>query len=59
MVLHANIHLFTLRDFEVYCATHSVRILERLVMDGAKPVNVLPNLRGSLAVFRFDSGSRA
>jgi hypothetical protein len=35
-----------------------VRILERLVMDDAKPVNVLPNLLGSLAVFRFDGGSR-
>jgi hypothetical protein len=36
-----------------------VRILERLVMDGAKPVEVLPNLLGALAVFRFDAGSRA
>lgn len=54
-----NIHLFTIRDFEAYCKTHGVRILERLVMDGAKPVNVLPNLLGALAVFRFDAGSRA
>lgn len=54
-----NIHLFTIRDFEAYCGTHGVRILERLVMDDANPVNVLPNLRGSLAVFRFDSGSRS
>jgi methionine biosynthesis protein MetW len=54
-----NIHLFTIRDFESYCRTHSVRILERLVMDQAKQINVLPNLLGSLAVFRFDSGSRS
>ena len=54
-----NIHLFTITDFEAYCGTHGVRILERLVMDNAKPVNVLPNLLGSLAVFRFDAGSRA
>lgn len=54
-----NIHLFTIRDFEAYCKTHGVRILERLVMVEATPVNVLPNLRGSLAVFRFDAGSRA
>ncbi len=53
-----NIRLFTIRDFESYCRTHNVRILERLVMDNAKPVNVLPNLLGSLAVFRFDAGSR-
>jgi len=29
------------------------------VMDDAKSVNVMPNLLGSLAVFRFDAGSRA
>ncbi len=49
-----NIHLFTIRDFENFCGTHNVRILERLVMDHAKPVSVLPNLLGSLAVYRFD-----
>ena len=54
-----NIHLFTIRDFETYSRNHGVRILERLVMNEAKPVNVLPNLLGSLAVFRFDADSRA
>ena len=49
-----NIHLFTIRDFENFCGTNNMRILERLVMDDAKPVSVLPNLLGSLAVYRFD-----
>jgi methionine biosynthesis protein MetW len=53
-----NIHLFTIRDFEDFCARHDVRILERLVMDEGRPVEWLPNLRGSLAVYRFDRVAR-
>ena len=54
-----NIHLFTIRDFENFCGTHSVRILERVVMAEGRPVNFLPNLLGSLAVYRFDEGGRS
>ena len=54
-----NIHLFTIRDFESFCGTHNVRILERVVMAQGRPVNFLPNLLGSLAVYRFDEGTRA
>lgn len=53
-----NIHLFTIRDFENFCGTHNVRILERVVMAQGRPVNFLPNLLGSLAVYRFDAGPR-
>jgi len=49
-----NVHLFTIDDFEAFCASHAVRILERVVMDRGRPVSVLPNLLGSLAVYRFD-----
>jgi methionine biosynthesis protein MetW len=49
-----NVHLCTIEDFEAFCNTHGVRILERLVLDEGRPVTVLPNLRGSLAVFRFE-----
>lgn len=49
-----NIRVFTIDDFETFCAGHGVRLLERVVMDGTSRVNVLPNLRGSLAVYRFD-----
>jgi methionine biosynthesis protein MetW len=51
-----NVHLFTLRDFESFCADHGIRILERIVMDQGRVVSVLPNLLGSLAVYRFDRG---
>jgi len=50
-----NIHLFTIRDFEAFCESHQVRILERRIMDGGRTVNFLPNLRGSLAVYRCSS----
>jgi len=48
-----NVHLCTVSDFEDFCAGHGVRILERKVLTGGKPANVLPNLLGSLAVYRF------
>ena len=48
-----NVHLCTLSDFEYFCAGHGVRIMERKVLTGGRPVSVLPNLLGSLAVYRF------
>ncbi|MBI3935419.1 MAG: methionine biosynthesis protein MetW [Betaproteobacteria bacterium] len=49
-----NIHLCTIRDFEEFCRGHGVRILERIVMRNGSTVGLLPNLRGSLAVYRFE-----
>jgi methionine biosynthesis protein MetW len=49
-----NIHLCTIRDFETFCATHRVRILERVVMRKGNRVKLLPNLFGDLAVYRFE-----
>lgn len=51
-----NVHLCTISDFENFCAGHGVRILERKVLTGGKPVAFLPNLLGSLAVYRFQKG---
>jgi methionine biosynthesis protein MetW len=48
-----NVHLCTLSDFEDFCLGHGVRIMERKVLTGGRPVSVLPNLLGSLAVYRF------
>ena len=47
-----NVHLCTLKDFEDFCGEHGIRILERLVLHESKPIRALPNLRGSLAVYR-------
>jgi methionine biosynthesis protein MetW len=49
-----NIHLCTVNDFENFCRDHGVRILERTVITGGRAVNLMPNLLGSLAVFRFE-----
>jgi methionine biosynthesis protein MetW len=49
-----NVHLFTIADFEAFCSGHSVRILDRVVLAGGRPVRLAPNLRGALAVYRLD-----
>jgi methionine biosynthesis protein MetW len=49
-----NVHLCTIDDFEIFCRQHAVRILERVVLTQGETVSVLPNLLGSLAVFRFE-----
>ena len=49
-----NVHLCTLADFEAFCASHGVRILERIVMQGERRISFAPNLRGSVAVYRFE-----
>ena len=51
-----NVHHCTLVDFEALCTKLGVRILERLVLDDGRPVSVLPNLLGSLAVYRCTAG---
>ena len=49
-----NIHLCTTTDFENFCRSHDVHILERIVMTHGDAVTLLPNLLGSLAVYRFE-----
>jgi len=48
-----NVHLCTLHDFEAFCREHRIEILDRRVMSGGREISVLPNLRGSTAVYRF------
>jgi methionine biosynthesis protein MetW len=50
-----NVHLFTIADFEQFCASHSIRVLESLALHGGREVRVATNLRASLAVFRFEA----
>ena len=55
-----NIHLCTITDFEDFCGDHGVHILERIVMNNAgSTVHLLPNLRGSLAIYRFERAPAA
>ena len=48
-----NIHLCTVKDFEDLCVKTGAHILDERVITGGRQVNVLPNLFGDLAVFRF------
>ena len=53
-----NVHHCTLVDFEALCAKLGLRILERLVLNNGNAVSFLPNLLGSLAVYRVSFGAR-
>ena len=52
-----NVHLCTLHDFENFCRDLRVEILGRHVMTGESEVELLPNLLGSTAVYRFQRGT--
>jgi len=51
-----NVHHCTTVDFEDLCRRLHVRIRERLVLHEGKPVTWLPNLLGSVAVYRCTAG---
>ena len=51
-----NVHLCTINDFEQFCAEHNIRIEERRVLTDGKPISVMPNLMGSLAMYRLQRG---
>jgi methionine biosynthesis protein MetW len=51
-----NIHLCTVADFDAFCGARAFRVLERVVLHDARKVTVLPNLLGSLAIYRFQRG---
>lgn len=48
-----NVHLCTINDFDEFCKNHKIEILERRVITDGKEVNILPNLLGSLAMYRL------
>jgi len=48
-----NVRLCTVADFERFCAERDIRIVERKVLTNGRPVNVMPNLLGALAVYHF------
>lgn len=52
-----NVHLCTISDFDNFCRDHNIRVTERLVLTDGKPVSVLPNILGSLAMYRLGNGA--
>lgn len=51
-----NVHLCTIDDFDDFCVKHNIEVEERLVLTNDRPVSFLPNLLGSLAMYRLKSG---
>ena len=48
-----NIHLCTVKDFEDLCVHLGAEILDERVINAGRTVGFLPNLMGSVGVFRF------
>lgn len=48
-----NVHLCTINDFNIFCRNHNIDILERKVITDGKEVSFMPNLLGSLAMYRL------
>ena len=48
-----NVHLCTVADFDAYCEQRAFHVLGRVVLSDGERVSVLPNLLGSLAIYRF------
>lgn len=51
-----NIRVGTYADFEVLAGKNRLRILDSFGVQGGRTVRLLPNLRASMAVFKFDRG---
>lgn len=52
-----NVHLCTIKDFDALCKKNAIKIQERLVLTDNQRVNVMPNLLGSLAMYRLQSSN--
>jgi methionine biosynthesis protein MetW len=51
-----NIHLCTVADFDAFCEERGFDVLDRVVLHETRRVSALPNLLGSLAIYRFRKG---
>ena len=50
-----NIHLCTIKDFDEFCVKNKIGVKERLILTHGKPIHVMPNLMGALAMYRLVS----
>lgn len=48
-----NVRCATIKDFEALAAEVGLEVLECVALKDGRPIDVLPNWRGSLAVFRL------
>jgi methionine biosynthesis protein MetW len=50
-----NVHLCTINDFDNFCENHNIRVKERLVLTYGERISFMPNLLGSLAMYRLEN----
>lgn len=50
-----NVHLCTIKDFDELCKKNQIIVKERLVLTDNQRVNYMPNMLGSLAMYRLQS----
>jgi methionine biosynthesis protein MetW len=50
-----NVHLCTIKDFDDFCRKGNIKIEERLVLTDKEEVHFMPNIMGSLAMYRLCS----
>ena len=48
-----NIHLCTVADFDAFLDARGCDVEDRVVLAGGRPIGMLPNLLGELAIYRF------
>ncbi len=51
-----NVHLCTINDFDDFCRKSNIKVQQRLVLTDKKEVRLMPNIMGSLAMYRLRSG---
>jgi hypothetical protein len=49
------VHLFTINDFESFCRNRGYRINNRRVLAGNGEATFLPNLTGTLALYKISA----
>lgn len=48
-----NIHLCTINDFDSFCTTYKISVVEKHIMTDQQAVNFYPNLFGALALYKL------
>ena len=51
-----NVRMFTVREFDRFCADRGIDVIDREVLSVERRVTVLPNLLGQLAFYRIRKG---
>jgi methionine biosynthesis protein MetW len=51
-----NVRMFTVREFDRFCAEHGVAVIDREVLSETRKVSFAPNLFGQLAFYRIKRG---